>query len=324
MKSTLFLLTLLVFSAYGCDSDYKFEKIPGSNVSGIGEQPHWDSSTQSLYYVDVENAVLLRYNSQENKVHRCKVENVEFTSFIVPVEGKPNIFAVGCGRDINLIEWNGYSEPCTVKETIATIENLPSDLRFNHGNCDPSGRLFAGTAKYSGDVYTNTGAALYKYNNGEMEEVLSDVGIANGLIWDKSRDLFYFNDGLKYNSMVYDYDIENGEIITSSESVFTKENIEQEEDPSYMPDGVTITSEGYPITTVYKGGKLLQYNRDGEIVKEFCVPTKTTTSSAFGGEDLEDIYVTSEADGSENGGYLFKLSGSGFKGASMSSFKLEM
>lgn len=60
---------------------YKVEPLPNS-VADLGEGPHWDIATQNLYYVDIVNGKLLRYDFNENKVYHCKI-------------GELNMFAEG-------------------------------------------------------------------------------------------------------------------------------------------------------------------------------------------------------------------------------------
>ena len=48
------------------------ERIKGSRVL-LGEGPHWDMDSQSLYYVDLTGHQLCRYSEIENKVYKCNV-----------------------------------------------------------------------------------------------------------------------------------------------------------------------------------------------------------------------------------------------------------
>ncbi|TMW39939.1 hypothetical protein DOY81_014981 [Sarcophaga bullata] len=87
---------------------YKIEEIPGS-LADMGEGPHWDVTTQNLYYVDINAGKILRYNYNENKVYKAKVDGERFASFIIPVEGTNDQFAVGCGRRVLIVQWDGVS-----------------------------------------------------------------------------------------------------------------------------------------------------------------------------------------------------------------------
>ena len=51
---------------------YKVEPLPDS-YGLLGEGPHWDIERQSLYFVDIENAQVLRYDYAQNKTYRCQI-----------------------------------------------------------------------------------------------------------------------------------------------------------------------------------------------------------------------------------------------------------
>lgn len=173
---------------------------------------------------------------------------------------------VGCERQVNLVEWNGISENCKVKKALSKVEDNLSENRFNDAKCDPWGRLFGGTMRHTGDIYKYREGFLYKYNKGAMEVVFSDIGISNGLTWDKDRKLFYFIDSLKYNCLVYDYNSVTGTVIKGSEREFAKD-IKLDDDQTLLPDGMTITDCGQILISVYNGGKVLHYNREWVFIR---------------------------------------------------------
>lgn len=53
---------------------YKIEVLP-SPTSQIGEGPHWDSDSQSLYYNDIysTDGSVHRYDYAENKTYSAKI-----------------------------------------------------------------------------------------------------------------------------------------------------------------------------------------------------------------------------------------------------------
>lgn len=51
---------------------YKVEPIPDSKVN-LGEGPHWDVESQSLYFVGLDEGLLLRYDYKEDKIYRCQI-----------------------------------------------------------------------------------------------------------------------------------------------------------------------------------------------------------------------------------------------------------
>lgn len=192
---------------------YKVEPLPDSHAE-LGEGPHWDIATQNLYYVDINAGKLLRYNYNENKVYKAKIEGEDLAGFVVPVEGTTDQFAVGAGRRVIIVQWDGVSETAKVLKTLFEVQTGDARFegnRFNDGKCDPRGRLFAGTMRYVGDEFEHRWGELYKYEKGgKVEVVKSDVGISNGLAWNEKTKKFYYIDTTDYEVKEYDYDFETG------------------------------------------------------------------------------------------------------------------
>lgn len=129
----------------------------------LGEGPHWDQASQSLYYVDIFGKAIHKYtpstnqhttavlgNSSKSQTNAF-VRNQHFIAgkhvgFIVPVEGKSDQFVVGLGRTIALVTWDGVSQEASRVEVLAEVENRAGvdGNRFNDGKADPVGRLWAG------------------------------------------------------------------------------------------------------------------------------------------------------------------------------------
>jgi D-xylonolactonase len=62
---------------------------------------------------------------------------------------------------------------------------------------------------------------------------------------------------------------------------------------SGLPDGLTVDAEGYVWCAHWFGGCVVRYDPDGVIERTLSVPAKQTSSVAFGGPDLTDIFITS-------------------------------
>lgn len=187
---------------------YKIEPLPGGYAE-IGESPHWDVATQNLYYVDINSAILLRYNYQENKVYKAKVKDEKLAAFIIPVEGTSDHFAVAAGNRVVVVQWDGISDTANVVKTLFQIKN--EEVHFNDGKCDPCGRLFTGTMINEGDAFENRQGEFYIYEKGGRAEILkSNIGISNGLAWNEKANKFYYIDTADYEVKEYNYDLKTG------------------------------------------------------------------------------------------------------------------
>ncbi|XP_018802378.1 PREDICTED: putative sugar lactone lactonase YvrE isoform X2 [Bactrocera latifrons] len=244
---------------------YQIEPLPDS-YAHLGEGPHWNIETQSLYYVSLDSGWILRYDYHEDTVYRSKVENLQFTSFIVPVEGQKDKFVVGSSRRVLVITWDGVSSTSKVDRVLFEVQQDEQYIvnRFNDGKADPRGRLFAGTMRYIGDAYKDRWGELYKYDNGTVTVVKTDVGISNGLAWNEKTNKFYFIDTTDYEVKEYDYDLEAGEA-TKPKVVFDVRRPNPEN--NLLPDGMTIDSDGNIYVATYNGYTLNKVNPRGSSLR---------------------------------------------------------
>lgn len=130
----------------------------------LGEGPHWDVESQSLYFVDMPSREVHKY-TPTTKTH-TKVEikgrilnEIRFhlnllsipgtdsvVSLIIPVEGERNTFLITMGCEVALIVWDGVCTKVSSIEKLGSVENIDGN-RFNDGKADALGRLWAGNDK---------------------------------------------------------------------------------------------------------------------------------------------------------------------------------
>lgn len=100
------------------------------------------------------------------------------------------------------------------------------------------------------------------------------------------------------------------------------------ERPEFVPDGMTIDTNGSLYVATFGGSKILKINpTTGAIELEIKFPAEQITSAAFGGPNLDILYVTSASKEFKSkqpppAGKLFTVTGLGVKGFPMKSVKL--
>ncbi|XP_030386451.1 regucalcin isoform X2 [Scaptodrosophila lebanonensis] len=293
---------------------YKIEPLPDS-YAGLGEGPHWDAARQSLYFVDIEAPALLRYDYKQNKTYRAQIEGEQLAGFVLPIEGKPQEFAVGCGRRVVIVNWDGVAPVAKVERTLFEVQAAFEANRFNDAKTDPRGRLFAGTMRYIGDEFEHRHGELYRWEQGkQLAVVKTDVGISNGLAWDEKNKKFYYIDTTDYEVKSYDYDIETG--VASNPKVIYDLRKTSPKD-HLLPDGMTIDTDGNIYVATFNGHTIYKLDpRTGKVLLEIKFPTKQITSATFGGPDLDILYVTTAAkfDQPAPAGTTYKVTGLNAKG----------
>lgn len=305
-------------------ANYKVEEIPCPKLD-LGEGPHWDVKTQSLYFVSLFEATIHRLDYQKNKVYHASVEGCTWISFIIPVKGRSDGFVVADGSRILLISWDGISNKAKIVNVIADLGD--KENRINDGKADFNGRLYAGTlrAEHLGNPFKENSGKFYRYdaNSGEFVEQFDKVFISNGLAWNEKTKKFYYADTGAYTVREFDFDeggnLSNGKVLLDM-SVTSKE-------PKDGPDGMTIDTDGNLYLAVFHGSKVLKISPKGKILQEIKIPAKQVTSVAFGGPNLDELFVTTAKRPfvEEQGplaGATFKVTGLGVKGLPMSDVAL--
>lgn len=194
---------------------FKVEMVP-SPKSDLGEGPHWDEGSQSLYYTDIygKNESILRYDFKENKTYSAKIDGEPVVSFIIPVASTTDQFAVGIGRRVGIVQWDGVSSQAKLGPICFEVDEEDKN-RFNDAKADPVGRFYGGTMHYEelGDLFDVAAGTFYRYIKGEgVKDLLHNIHVSNGLAWNEELKKFYFVDSCKYDIKEYDYDQKTGDI----------------------------------------------------------------------------------------------------------------
>ncbi|KAK4879087.1 hypothetical protein RN001_007233 [Aquatica leii] len=294
----------------------------------LGEGPHWDVSSQCLYYVDIFGQTINKYVPSTKTHTKARIEGGPVT-FVIPVEGQQNSFLIGLGRKIAEVIWDGLSETISDIEILVEVEDEIGlrNNRLNDGKADPSGRLWAGTMGPEpeiGKLEHEKGTLYTLIGRHSVKEHLKKVSISNGLAWNvKLKKMYYIDSPLKTVDQ-YDYNLSKGEI-SNKKVVF---DLEKHNIPG-VPDGMTIDTEGNLWVAVFNGSRILKINPNtSELLTTINFPAKQITAAAFGGPNLEDLYVTSAqlvVDGQkqpEPAGAVFKVTGTGSKGLLCTNVKL--
>jgi sugar lactone lactonase YvrE len=251
----------------------------------LGEGPHWDIPTQALYWVDIP----------ARRAHRRDADGAHTTwdvglpvGAVVPRESGG--LCVAAGNAFYALD----TETGEVTE-IAPAPGLPR-TRLNDGKCDREGRFYAGSM--DNDEAPGRGT-FYRLNlDHTVTEIFPRVGLSNGLGWSPDDRLMYYIDSLAYQVDMMDYNPETGEMgdrrpfacLGSAETV---------------PDGMTVDAEGGVWVAVWGGGVIQRYEPDGKLSGVVRLPAAFVTSCAFGGPELDQLFITTATGPGRSGGALF-------------------
>ena len=182
-------------------------------------------------------------------------------------------------------------------------EELPGN-RFNDGKLDRQGRFWAGSMD---DSERSDSGTLYRIGR-DLVCVAIDRGyrVTNGPAFSPDGKLMYHNDSAR--QVTYVFDMEDGR--ATNRRVF-----QQFAAGDGSPDGMTVDSEGCLWMCFWDGGCVRRFSPDGEWLETIEMPVSRPTSLAFGGRDLDELYISSASIGLDdearqmqpNAGGLFML-----------------
>lgn len=249
---------------------YKNVELVTDALSIVAESPLWDEKNNILYYVDIQGKRLRAVNWSDGRI----------SDLVLPQQ----IGCIAFDTDGNLIGGmeDGIYE---IKSDGSTRRiNKPfkmSGLRFNDGKAGPDGKYYAGTYGIN-----NNGAFYRMDTDGTMTQLLAGVGNANGLCWDITNNLFYFNDTPTLKTSVFDF--ENGNICH-------RRTLTEYADTG-RPDGMTIDCDGMLWVALWGGYKVVRINPcTGKIIDSIDLPVANVASCTFGGEKMDDLIITTSS-----------------------------
>lgn len=294
----------------------KVEKITAVPNLELGEAPHWDADTQSLYFVDVYKETIHRYVPSSNEYYQAAVGLK--VSAIVPVKGQKQKFLLVSQKRLVTVTWDGQSPNVSNLTEISMLDKEKQDTILNDSKCDAHGRIWMGT--YHQDTFDPTKTyvprgSLYKLDaNKKLKEQFTPVGGSNGLTWSLDNKKMYFIDSKEGTITQFDFDLNTGTTSNPSILISTKEaNIQG------FFDGMTTDTEGNIWVAIFNNFEMAKIDtkKPNNVLETVKVPAKNPTSAIFGGKNLDELYVTSSCwdfgnflRGPEDGA-LYKVTGVG-------------
>jgi len=282
-------------------------ELAGNYAAQWGEGPIWWQG--QLLYVDIERHLVLQYDPSTNEEKTWDLSSsVGRVGTVVPRAHGGLVVAGDTGLHF-LDPETGNTTPINDPET-----DKP-DNRFNDGKCSPDGRFFAGTIS----LVKNTGdATLYRLDTDlSLHTAYSGVTNSNGIAWSADGSTSYYIDTPRQSVLAFDYSAETG-LLTGERIAFSTSHI------SASPDGMTIDSNGNLWIAFCHGACVICYDATtGKQLHRVELPCLETTACAFGGEKLDELYVTTgihKEQVEEDAGRLIRIKGLGVTGVPSNSF----
>ena len=253
----------------------KPEVVAGGNAI-LGESPLWSPAEAALYWVDINNPTIHRLDPASGARERWHIET-EIGSIGLAGPGR---MVAGLRTGAHYVDLEtGKIEPICDPEG----EGRFNRNRMNDGKIDRAGRFWVGTMNDPGHQPLGT---LYRIDrDGGAAPVLGGIRVPNALCWSPDSRVMYFTDSYSHQIWAFDFDLETGAM--ENKRVFAA----IAEDAG-VPDGATVDADGFVWCAHMFGSRVSRYAPDGSLDRTIALPVPQVTSCAFGGADLETLYIT--------------------------------
>jgi sugar lactone lactonase YvrE len=242
--------------------------------SDLAESPWWDHQARQLLWIDL-------FAGTVNSFDPITGSNLSMNVW------QPVGMAVG-RRDGGVLvaarDGIGFADLRTGQFSLAlSLEAHIATNRANDGYCDPRGRLWVGTMAF--DQTPAAGSVYCVRGDLSVEVGIPGTTTANGIDWSPDGRTMYFADTAVGRVDQFTFDIERGTVTDRRQFVRV--------DPAAgRPDGLTVDSGGDLWLALWHGGAVHRYGSDGHLKEIIEVPATHVTSVAFGGADLETLFIT--------------------------------
>jgi xylono-1,5-lactonase len=243
----------------------------------LGEGPLWVASEHSLCWLDIKGRKIFRL-SEEGELSQWP------TPFRVGSIAPRSSGGFIAGTDQGIAEIDLSTGRLRI--LFDPEENRPNN-RFNDGKVDRAGRFWAGTMD---DQEREASGTLYRFD-ASLDWVAVDGGykVTNGPAFSPDGRLMYHNDSGRQLTYVFDLD--------EAGNAANRRTFLQFGDGDGYPDGMTVDREGCLWIAFWDGSCVRRFSPDGELLESVEMPVSRPTSCAFGGPNLDRLYITSASIG---------------------------
>lgn len=254
------------------------QPIKGTYHAILGEGPVWYDN--HLLWVDILGNKVLRYTPVSGNEEHFDCDDMVGT---VVQDANGGMIAAVLDRIVRI-------DPASKTQTeLCKVESELAHTRLNDGKCDPAGRLWVGTLDLP---ETAASGSLYRVDpDASVSKLYEGVTVSNGLVW--ADDIFYYIDSPRRTVMAFDYDAAAGTITNERVAI----DLEALGVKGY-PDGMTLDNEGNLWVCRWAGFGVTCFEpKTAAILHELELPVANVTACAFGGPELQDLYITTASKG---------------------------
>ena len=252
--------------------------------NATGESPVWSTAEQALYWVDIPAKHLHRWSPADGKNQSWQASQM---LACIAQAGNGSWIA---GMENGLFAITPHADGRLDSRLLASVTHALPGMRFNDGRCDRQGRFWAGTMLMNMAAGAPVGA-MYRYDAGQegpLKAQLEGLTVPNGLAFSPDGKTMYLSDSHPDVQKIwaFDYDTDTG--TPHDRRLFVDMAAH-----AGRPDGAAVDADGCYWICGNDAGQIHRFTPEGKLDRSLTVPVKKPAMCAFGGADLDTLFVTS-------------------------------
>lgn len=240
-----------------------------------GEGVFWNPSDGRIWWTDIQGRALWSFDP------------VTTQNTSIPMEDRVCCFAprAAGGLIVAYSDRVVLFDPETKQETLVTLfEPENPETRLNDGRTDRQGRLVVGgmnevSGKPDSSVISIDG-------NLKVQTLIDQISCANSICFSPAGNTMFFADTPDREILAFDYEKGRGTLTNKRLHASFKQ------EPG-LPDGSCVDAEGGVWNAEWEGHRVVRVAPNGTIDRVIDVPVWKPTCCAFGGPNLDTLFITS-------------------------------
>lgn len=250
----------------------------GEHRNTLGESPVWDDRRHCLWWVD----------SLAGVIHAAAADGTPIATFR---QDQP-VGSIGLAEGgLVAALADGFYRIDGNTGAATPIAALPADatLRLNDGKADRAGRFLSGQMQVHATGADPSEAALWQLDGTGAIRLTGGLKLTNALCFSPDGTTLYFADSLEGVIRAHDYDGTTG-------GIGPRRDLVDCEPLGSGPDGATVDAEGNIWVALVLAQAVACIAPDGTLLRSIKLPIPYPACPAFGGPNLDILYVTSISD----------------------------
>ncbi|AGI68630.1 SMP-30 family protein [Octadecabacter antarcticus 307] len=236
-----------------------------------GEGIFWNAIDGLVWWTDIEGRTLWSFDPVTSRGQPYPMED-RVCCFAPRASGG---LIVAFADRISLLDLDNGTE-----EKICDFEPDNLETRTNDGRTDRLGRFVVGGMN---EVSGAANSSVIRIDGDlKVETLLEGVACANSICFTADGKTMYFADTPEREILAFDYDskLSGRRVLTSFEG-----------EPG-LPDGSSVDAEGGVWNAEWEGRRVVRVNPEGHIDTVIDMPVWKPTCCAFGGPNLDTLFIT--------------------------------